>query len=265
MYLICSAAAVALCFFVFSLSQISRIELGSPERITGYTLFSIMIFLVLFNVRKRLSMVPLGKARHWFVLHVVIGVAALPMYWMHTETLWPTGFYEQLIAFCFYVVAVTGIWGFMLLKVYPSRLTETGIEVIYERVPAEIAAIREEAQRIVLACSEVSGNETLARQYNDRLAWFFDRPRFGFNHFLGARTASAWWLTRLNTVRKYLAASELDHLAELEELGHYKNKVDLHYAVQRTFKAWLLIHVPAAVALIILSVWHFVIVHMYLL
>lgn len=264
-YLISSIIAVGLFAMVLAAAQASAVELGTPERITGYTLFGIMFFLVLFNIRKRLSMVPSGKARYWFVLHIVVGVLAVPMYWLHTATLWPTGLYEQLIALSFYVVALTGIWGFVLLKTYPKRLTETGVEIIYERVPAEIVAIREEAQRIVMACSEASGQETLALQYRDRLAWFFARPRFGWSHFMGARRASAWWRSRLLTVRKYLADSEISYLDELEALGQYKNKVDLNYTIQRVFKAWLLIHVPFAVALILLSTWHFVVVHIYLL
>ena len=39
-----------------------KVSLGSAAELTGYWLFGVMVFLPLFNLRKKLSMIPLGSA-----------------------------------------------------------------------------------------------------------------------------------------------------------------------------------------------------------
>ena len=50
------------------------LELGNPHVVTGYTLFALMLLLGVFNVRKRMSMVPVGRGSLWLAFHVVAGV-----------------------------------------------------------------------------------------------------------------------------------------------------------------------------------------------
>ena len=85
-----------------------------------------IILLSLFNIRKRLAMIPLGNATTWLILHVVAGVLAVPVFWLHTGTVWPTGLYEQILTLFFYVITMNGIFGFLLQRLYPVRLTQTG-------------------------------------------------------------------------------------------------------------------------------------------
>ena len=93
-YLLLGILSVAV--FVFLLFQARLVEerLGMPEIGTGYWLLGLIILLALFNARKRLSMVPLFVASYWLRLHVVGGVLAVALFWVHTGTVWPTGLYE---------------------------------------------------------------------------------------------------------------------------------------------------------------------------
>ena len=241
----------------------AQISLEPAETITGWWLFGLMIFLALFNARKKLSMVPLGNAATWLLLHAVGGVLALVVYWLHTRNLWPIGSYEQLLAVLFYATVLTGVFGYLIQRFYPNRLTQTGMEIIYERIPREISELRQRAEELVLECTEKTGSETLGRHYVDSLAWYFRQPRFFRNHIVGSQRGAHWLRQQDSTVRRYLSDDEKVYLDELTALAEYKNGVDIHYALQGIMKRWLLLHVPLTMGLLAMAVWHLLIVHIY--
>ena len=192
-------------------------------------------------------MLPIGKASIWLFFHLAVGFIALGIFWSHTRSLWPRGFYEQLLAGSFYLVAISGIVGYFFQKIFPRRLTQTGIEVIYERIPAQTAEIRKEAAALLSELPENTERETLE--------WFFRRPRFFFSHVLGGKKGEHW-------IRRHLEAVKNDRLIVLAGL---KNKLDIHYAIQKILKGWLWFHAPLTLFLGILILWHVVIVHVYVL
>ena len=257
------AAAVFVAAAVYS-QQAAR-GLEDPAVVTGYYLPGLMIFLALFNARKKLSMVPLGRAAVWLRVHVAGGLLAVALFWLHTRTLWPSGFYEQLLALLFYFVSLTGVAGHVLQRTYPSRLTQSGIEVIYERIPAELATIREEVESLVLKCTEETGSDTIARHYLETFVWFFRRPRFFWSHAFGSRKGAHWVRNQTTNLRRYLNDAERQYLDQLFEFAYTKNRVDFHYAMQSIMKVWLLFHLPLAVATLALAVWHAILVHVYAL
>ena len=117
---------------------------------------------------------------------------AVGMFVVHTGGVWATGGYEQILAGLFWATALSGFFGWLYQRSMPKRLTRIGYEVIYERVPAEIAALREEAEQAALDGVDSSGQPTLGRFYSESMDWFFQRPRFGWSHLLGAGAASQW-------------------------------------------------------------------------
>ena len=257
-------AAVTFGFLLIE-SRSTLSELRDPAVLTGYWLFGIMVFLVLFNLRKKLSMIPLGDASTWLLMHVVGGLLAVAIYWMHTQSVWPNGTYERVLAGLFYLTSLSGIAGYMLQRIYPPKLTQTGVEVIYERIPAYVAEIRQQAEGVVLKCTDETRLDTLGQHYLDTMAWFFGRPRFGFSHCFGSQRSSQWIRLQDANVRRYLNEEERSFLDKLTELAIQKNGVDIHHALQGVMKRWLLIHVPLSVGLITLAIWHLMVVNAYAL
>ncbi len=257
-------AAIAVAILVAKVQTI-RSHLGNPAIVTGWSLFSLMIFLALFNIRKRLAMLPLGSAALWLRLHVVGGILVILFFWMHTGVLWPTGLYEQTLTALFYLLSLSGLIGYTLQRIYPSRLTHTNLEIIYERIPNELAEIRERAEGLLLNCTKETGNDTLAKHYLQTLDWFFRRPRFFSSHVLGGQRGNHWIRHQCATVRRYLNNVECAYLDKLAVLAETKNKIDIHYAVQSILKGWLLVHVPLTIAVVALAVWHILLVHVYAL
>tara|TARA_A100001037_G_scaffold305697_1_gene346847 strand:+ start:22952 stop:23767 length:816 start_codon:yes stop_codon:yes gene_type:complete len=246
-------------------SSISNINLGQPEFITGYVLFGLMLGLATFNARKKLSMVPFGRSAYWLAVHVVGGIAALGLFFIHTGNVWPTGAYEQALAIVFYLVTISGIFGYIIQKIYPKRLVQTELEIIYERIPAELSELREKSESITIACTENTGSDTLARHYMESLRWYFQRPRFFLSHTLGGAAAEHWINQSYQTVSRYLSEAEREYLNNLNDLAKYKSKIDFHFACQSMMKYWLLAHVPLAAAVLALIFWHVIVVNVYAL
>ena len=237
--------------------------LREPELITGYSLFGLCLLLAALNGRKRLSVLPLIKISFWKTMHWVAGLVAAAAYWLHVETWWPTGLYEQALAALFYLVTLTGIVGFTWQQILPRRLTQSGVEVIFEQIPNKIVTIREQAEDTVLACTKELGSDTLARFYVETFQWFFRRPRFILSHARGGQRAAFWIAQQLATVRRYLSEKEIAYLEQLQELAEAKARLDLHYAAQGLLKVWLLVHVPLAAAMLVLAAWHMLLVNVY--
>jgi hypothetical protein len=233
--------------------------------VTGYALFALMLALALFNLRKRFLVLPLGTIRAWMNAHWVLGAIAVPLYFQHTGSLWPDGVYERVLAACFYVAMLSGVAGYALERLLPRRLTHLELEVIYERIPSEIAALRGRSEALIVQASVDTSSDTLGRYYAESLDWFFRRPRFLLSHLLGGGRSSRWVRGHAAALRRYLNDAERRVLEEIERLALRKTQLDAHYAMQGVLKLWLFVHVPAAVLLIALACWHLLVVHVYAL
>ena len=151
-------------------------------------------------------------------------------------------------------------------RALPRALTDTGVEIIYERIPAEIARLRGEAEALALDCTRQTGSDTLARHHVESLHWFFREPRFFWNHALfGGKKARAWVRQHVAPVRMYLNDAEAQFLDKLAALAERKVEIDFHYAAQTLMKRWLLLHLPLAVLVVLLTLWHILLVHLYAL
>jgi hypothetical protein len=257
--LIAGLCLIALAYF----SHQEMLNLSDASFVTGWILLATMISLGVFNIRKRMSALPLGRAAYWLTLHVVLGFFAVGAFLVHTNYVWPTGAYEQLLAGLFWLTAISGILGWLYQRATPRRLSRIGYEVIFERVPAEIAHLREKAEAAALGAIGSSGQPTLGRFYSESLDWFFQRPRFAVSHLLGTGAADHWLEQRILAVRRLLGSDELKALDEIEKIARLKISVDTHYAIQRSLKLWVFAHVLLTSATLSLSVWHIILVHVY--
>ena len=255
--------AVAGLFAIYLFTRQQSLKLGNPTTVTGYASLCLMILLALFNTRKKLSMIPFIQARVWLMMHIIFGVTMLLLYWLHTGNAWPTGVYEQIIAALFYLVCITGIIGYILSRTTPSRLRLTGNEIIYERIPTEIYSLRETVKDEITKAVEFSGNETLSREYEESLAWFFSRPRFFLSHISGSGRPLAWVQSKAESLKPFLSREEEEKFDSVLSLMNYKNQIDAHYFNQKLLKLWLFLHLPLTVALMVFVGWHVLLVHLY--
>lgn len=254
---------VVLWFLVSYWSWYAKLNFGSPDHITGYSLFVVVILLVAFKARKRTLVLPIGTVLDWKRLHLVLGAISLPLYFQHTGVIWPQGVYEQWIAFGFYGVSLSALLGLWLQKFYPQRLTDIGGEVIFERIHLEIATIRKQVNDLILQSAKSHANPALAKFYVESLAWYFQSPRFILSHLTGSQRSHTWINQHITILQHYLSEAEHSYLIQLEVLAMRKSRLDAHYALQGALKLWLFVHVPMAVLLVLLATWHLLLINIY--
>ena len=88
--------------------QIDR-SLGISTYASGWILFGVLAFLVLFSGRKKLPFLPLAPASFWFQLHAVGGFLALFLFWLHVDGMGAKGFYGQVLTVLFYITSLSGV------------------------------------------------------------------------------------------------------------------------------------------------------------
>jgi len=260
--LIISATALLLLLLISYLRHIDN-NLGKSEIISGYTLFFLILLLMSFRIRKYLSVIPLFKVQYWTKIHLIAGISGVLIFFVHTEVLWPKGLYEQIMTSLFYMTVLSGLLGYIMQRIFPARLTDSGIEIIFERIPDQLAEIRKEVESIILDCTDNTKSDTLAKHYLETLDWYFMRPRFFLNHIRGGRQGQHWIVHQFTSVKRYLNNAEIEYLNKLLMHAHSKNQVDFHYALQGCMKAWLFFHIPVAIALLIFVLWHLLLINIY--
>ena len=251
-----SVLALSTGFYLVYLASHAR-----PAFLTGWTLLVLVLLLALYNRRKRISMLPIGNAAHWLQWHIYMGVIAIFVFLTHAGWWWSGGLLEGLLFFAFALTAASGVLGLCLSRWLPTRLTRYGEELIFERIPGFMAELREDAEKTVLDLARDTGSTTLADFYNRELLDFFSGPRHWWQHMLGAGDPAFMLVQRLQGQRRYLGEDEHASHAHLLELVERKNQLDFHYALQSALKWWLFLHVPATVAMLLLSAVHLVLVY----
>lgn len=226
--------------------------------LSGWALMAVMVFLALYNGRKKIPFLPAGKSEAWLQLHIYAGYFTVLLFAMHVSFRVPDGWFEGMLTVLFVIVTVSGFVGLFLTRVLPKRLTTRGGEVIYERIPALRTRLREEAEKLVFSAELKS--TTIAELYVRQLSGFFAGPRYFWPHLVDSRSPLNAIFREIDEVRPFVAAQDRPLLEKLADLVRRKDGLDYHYSLQLALKLWLFIHLPITYGLMIFSLAHLVIV-----
>ncbi len=89
---------------------------------TGYVMLAAMLFLALFNIRKKLPFLPLGSSATWLQWHLYVGIGSLGVFALHAGLNWPTGTLEATLAAVYLSIIVSGLIGLYLTRTIPAQL-----------------------------------------------------------------------------------------------------------------------------------------------
>ena len=228
---------------------------------TGYVLAAAIGLLALYNIRKRLPMLPLGSSAAWLQWHLYVGMGTIGVFALHVGPKWPRGALDLTLAVVYGLTVASGLVGLYLTRIIPVELARVGEEVIYERIPAHRQQVRERARDVVLQAVRLSGATTLADFYSQRLVDYFERPR-GVGYRLRPTTARRRALLReMHDVRRYLSDHEQACCEKLFALVRRKDDLDFHAARQGMLKGWLFVHIGLTVVLVLLAALHGLLAH----
>jgi hypothetical protein len=236
-------------------------ELGSSAFATGYMLLAAVLFLALYNVRKKLPFLPLGSAAAWLQWHLYVGMGTVGVFGLHAGVSWPRGALDAVLAAVYLLTVASGLVGLYFTRAIPAQLARLGDEIIYERIPAFRRQVRQQVGEVVLESVAASGATTLADFYTGRLYDYFGRPR-GWHYFVRPTTARRRALMReMHDLRRYLSEPEQAGCERLFSLVRRKDDLDFHDARQRLLKLWLFAHIGLTYTLVLLALVHGLLAH----
>lgn len=249
---------VFLALMIIGVFAVYDASLYQVSFLSGWVLLAVMLFLALFHLRKKLTVLPLGSNSTWLQLHTYAGWLVIVLFGEHVGWRFPDGGLETTLALLFVLVAASGVIGIVLSRTLPPRLTRRGEEVIFERIPTFISQIREEAEELILQSAQETQSSTISDFYMEHLSPFFDGPKNRLRHVMAAARSRFAMLNEINNMQRYLNQQESDCADRLRELVEKKDELDFHYSLNLALKAWLLVHVPLTYGLLMLAVLHMV-------
>lgn len=227
--------------------------------VTGWVLVALFLFLLAFNIRKRLAAFPFGRGHYWLQAHVYLGLFSGFVFLAHTDWRMPSGPMDWILWFVFVGVILTGLIGIVLSRIVPSLLNSRGERVIFERIPAFRMQLAREVEGLVLRAVQDAASSTIAELYAKRLLPFLSGTRNFRAHIFSATAHRQALQNEIAAVRRYLPPEGNTLLDEIQERVLTKDDLDFQYTWQLLVKGWLLLHLPLSCALVPLVAVHVVV------
>ena len=215
--------------------------IGLAFGIAGYAL---MLFAGLLGARKKRPVWRVGRAQTWMRGHLWLGLLSLPLILFHGGFAFRGPLTGVLMAL-FFIVIASGIMGAVLQHYVPSLLTtQVPMESIYEEIPHVRAQLREEADELVEEAVQVEEEHEdkvrFRELYSSRVRPHLDNPAPGL----------------MEPLRALAPAAFRGVLDDLESICEEQRQLTRQRRLYHFLHAWLLVHVPLSIALLVLGGVH---------
>ena len=196
----------------------------------------------------------LGPTRRYLDLHLWGGVVFFALFLLHTGFRLPrAGLTISLWVFSVWVV-ITGLIGWLLQRTLPKLLEPSAsLEAHLQRIPEFVAELRKRADALARGA-----DPAVKAYYEQRVAASMAAPRFLTPAMLARSLSRVGGGERgeVDILRRTLSPQGLAALDGIRELQATKRGLDLHLTIQRILRGWLFLHLPVAIALILLVALH---------
>lgn len=244
-----------------------------PGLAYGIVATAIMFFAGLIGVRRRARARGLGRAETWLKGHIWLGLLAYALVFLHAGFRLG-GALTIVLLVLFTVVVVSGVYGLVVQHVVPRLMTaQLPHETLHEQVPLYVARLRDEATRAV---SEVCGAlapepELAAAATGGRRAGRVVEPAEGseplkefflqeVDPYLRSGEGRLGTLASRRAVFAHVKAlsgpAVHPTLAVVEGLCEERRVVAEQVRLHGWLHGWMIVHLPVAAALLVLTVVH---------
>ena len=141
--------------------------------VTGWLLLPLIVLLALYNVRKRLSFLLIGSSAAWLQIHIYAALLTGLLFLLHIDWQIPTGVFESVLASVYTITFLSGVVGLFLSRSFPARLRARGEEVLFERIPIYLKALRSDVEQLVFQSVEATETTAVPDLYLNHLKPFF--------------------------------------------------------------------------------------------
>ncbi len=230
---------------------------------TGIALLTVCVLLALFNGKKKFPFLPTFSGAVWLQFHIYAGLFSGLLFLLHISFHWPRGVFETVLAMVFAIVFLSGIFGLVITRRLPRRLTRRGEQVLFERIPAHRRTIMERAEEVVENGVRDSGARAVADYYERELRGFFLGGRYFFAHLFQSNAPRHRIVSSMEAHKRYLGEGERTVMNELRDLVEQKDDLDFQHSCQTLLKLWLFVHIPMTFSLLVFAAVHTILVLTY--
>jgi hypothetical protein len=244
---------------------------GSPVGLwLGIAGFALMVYAGMFSLlRKVPSWWWLGSRKVWLRGHIWLGLLSGVVILCHSGFRWG-GALEQLLWIVLGITFLTGMFGLTVQQFLPHLLTQRiASEVSYDQIPHLCAVLQRRADALAetVTAGEVQG--TFVRYQASQVGvgallqfqQFYEkqvRPYLGLNEaatsLLQSPLRAEQAFERLRALPGLVNARAA--LAELQRLCDERRQLREQERLHHWLHTWLLIHIPAAILLLLLGLAH---------
>lgn len=245
---------------ILALHRVHAVSLNDPQSVSGWSLLLLIALLALYNIRKKAPAPPLIASRHWLNIHIYAGLLTFVLFALHINFRMPDGPLETTLAIFFTIVALSGVLGILLSRLFAGRLTTRGAEVIFEQIPGLRRGVLERVQTLALQSVPDTEATTIADFHARRLIGFLEGPRNFWSHLVNSRRPITLLLRETAELERFLDDKERVVMMQIEDLLREKDGLDYHHALQTVLKTWLFVHIPFTYGLVVFIAVHVVVV-----
>lgn len=249
-----SAAALIL-FRVLDLSLLVQ------QYYSGWALVFVIMGLLFFGLKKKLSVLPLGSNASWAQWHYYNGVFLVVLFLIHIEFSVPNGRFELALTAVLLSVVSMGFIGLIMNRVYARRLAQLNEEIIYERIATLRNELKQRLESQLFKSVERSYSSTLTSYYLSDLAGYFSTRHDFLMHLLGSTYQHKKRRSNLELQLRYLNKDEADFAVSLLDFIDQKYTLDCHETLQGMMKYWGLFHGPFSLVMSLMIMFHVVLVY----
>lgn len=244
---------VTLAIFLIALAIYCGVALRSPSAAHGGSAtglafgiagYALMLYAGLLGARKKVPVWRLGRAQTWMRGHLWLGLLSFPLILFHG------GFHYRgpltaLLMLLFVIVIVSGIFGAAIQHYVPRVMTaQVPMETIYEEIPHVREQLRQEADHLAdsaaLIETEHENKVRFREAYLKTIRPRLEQPAMGM----------------FQPLRLALPAELHGVLDDLEDICEEQRQLNRQARLYQWLHAWLLVHVPLSIALLVLGGVH---------
>lgn len=233
--------------------------LGLAYGTIGYALILLLAF---FGIRKRWYRSRFGTLEQWLQSHIYLGILVMVILLFHTGG----RFNDKIAVATLILVAIvvgSGILGAVLYVTIPRLLTEVESELTVEEISDQLNQLAKQMARIASGRSE-----PFQRIYNSLIAESMPGWLGGWRLLLSRLARrKARKQTDLSAMLSLVPRDEEVELRQLLVVSRQRKELLIRMLFQQRYKnileAWLYIHVPFTIALLVFAIVHIAAVFYY--
>jgi hypothetical protein len=243
--------------------------------IYGTVALLIFLFAALLGWRRNKKSWPVGSIQTWLKAHIWLTIFTIPLVIFHC------GFHgggpmTQFLLWLYAFVMVSGFWGLTLQHIIPKLMQEyLPEEVIFEEIPyirSQLATqgetIREELagladETIPKADEHEGGTATVITAnpsavkaavdfINEEALPYLKTPGARHNALRAKQTSDS----QFRLLKLQVPASIQPLVGQLQDICDEKRRLDLQTRLHYWLHGWLLVHAPASLLLVVLTIVH---------